>query len=298
MNNKSTHLQEYENIPEGIFIVGKERSGETWLGRLLSCHEDILTVTRQVEGNTRPDESYYFSHFMKQCGKIENDLEYGKYSRDFMKSKYYKNSGARGEYLKENPIYDKYSFYHQFMMDLATTVGKKTYIEKTPDNAIIMERINDNIENLRFLYVKRDIIDSVNSTLNMKSTRHKKIKSLKTLYETAVFDRYAANFAGKNMNIKIIDYDNLIKNREETLHKIMGFLNLPYEEGLGNDMKVPIPTKEKKGTMYFLSTKEERTYRLLYEFLDSMPMILLRMVNAIYLNLINRKYKRIPPKFY
>ena len=181
------------------------------------------------------------------------------------------------------------------------------YIEKTPDNAIIMDGISSNVKNSSFLYVKRDIIDSINSTINMKTGKsignQKKLKvkqiirSLKTLYETVVFDRYAEDFARKNGNIHIVDYDRLISDRQETLNEIMAFLNLPLQEGLGKDLKPPVPTREKLGSLYFLNEREQGVFRTLYKFFHLMPMPLLRMENFIYLNLINRKYKRIPPNF-
>ena len=296
---------EYDSIPIGIYIIGKQRSGETWLARLLVEHDEIYAVKKETDEGKKPQESYYFSHFIHTVKPNRIRVAYSRYCAAFFNSKYFLHSGVGKSYFEEYPVYNRYLFFHEFMKHATKVNGKRLYLEKTQDNTPFIGKINAMIENIKFIYIKRDVIDLVNSTLNRYDLLQRyetwngklRLRSLVALYETAVFDRIALAFAFKHPNLLVMDYEKIIENRETSMRTVMKFIRIPYQSGLGDHLLEPVPTKEKRGSRFFLGNKEEKLYRTLYGLIQVIPLVLVKAGCFLYWKLLKQRYRKLPDSF-
>lgn len=282
----------------GIYVIGMQRSGETWLARLLAEHDEIYAVKKETPEGKKPQESYYFSHFIHRFRPNRIRSSYCQYWTAFADSAYYLNSGVDANYFSHHPVYDPYRFYHEFMHHAASTSNKRLYLEKTQDNTPSIGKINARIKNIAFIYVKRDLIKLVNSSLNRSDLLKKyttwnrtlRIRSLTVLYETAVYDKIALRYISKHSNLLVLEYEDLIANREASMQTVMAFIGLPYQEGLGSQLSEPVPTEKQPASQFFLSKKDAVLYRLFYRFVQALPLILVKAGYLIYWKAIKQQY--------
>lgn len=282
----------------GIYILGMQRSGETWLARLLAEHDEIYAVKKQTPEGKKPQESYYFSHFIHRFPSKQIRSAYCQYWTAFADSAYCLNSGVDANYFTHHPVYDPYCFFHEFMRHAAISHNKRLYLEKTQDNTPSIHKLNAKIKNIVFIYVKRDLIKLVNSSLNRSDLLEKhiswnralRIRSLAVLFETAVFDKIACRYLSNHSNLMVLAYEDLIANREASLQTVMAFVGLPYQEGLGSQLTEPVPTEKQPASRFSLSKKAAALYRLFYRLVQALPMFLVKAGYSIYWKTIKQRY--------
>lgn len=282
----------------GIYILGMQRSGETWLAQLLAEHDEIYAVKKETSEGKKPQESYYFSHFIHRFPPDQIRSAYRQYWTAFADSTYCLNSGVDANYFSHHPVYDPYCFYHEFMHHAATSNNKRLYLEKTPDNTPSIDKINAKIKNIAFIYVKRDLIKLVNSSLNRSDLLKKhtswnhtlRIRSLVVLFETAVYEKIAYRYVSNHSNLLVLEYEDLIANRETSMQTVMAFIGLPYQEGLGNRLSEPVPTEKQSASRFYLSKKTATLYRLFYRLVQALPLFLVKTGYSIYWKAIKQRY--------
>lgn len=141
---------EGENI---VFIVGSQRSGTTWLQRLLASHPQVRTG----------QESYLFSYIAPQLRAWKSNLE--------------TISGGRGGVGL--PCYFSDDEFRGLLLDytrnlLEPMIGdlspSELFVEKTPDHALFLPEIATLLPRSRIIHILRDPRDVVASLLAASKT--------------------------------------------------------------------------------------------------------------------------------
>jgi len=144
-----------------IFVVGKHRSGTTWVANILSAHPMIMCAEHKYHQGQH--ESAYFSALAPYCNWGRTEQDRIALRAIFEASDYYR-------LLKLSPSTDidieslSIEDYFRAIMDEATVGnGCSHWVEKTPAHTLYLDCLIESYPDARIVAVKRDIHDVVRS---------------------------------------------------------------------------------------------------------------------------------------
>ncbi|MEO1378100.1 MAG: sulfotransferase [Cyanobacteria bacterium J06635_10] len=209
-----------------IFIVGCPRSGTTLLQSFLASHPQIESFP----------ESHLFTRLLRKRAPYQNYLNLAS-SR--AKLQFYKflediNQPELGSYL---PFY--FIFISQYVKaftrvldEVALSVNKDCWLEKTPDHVLHTDVIEKYIQNAKFIHIVRDGVDVVASLYDVAQqypddwhgpwSLDKCIKTW-TSCTTASLEKL------EHPNHYLVTYDQLVHAPHSTLANISHFIELPID---------------------------------------------------------------------
>jgi hypothetical protein len=225
-----------EEYSRPIFIIGKHRSGTSWLGNLLAEHPEIYGVQN-------PDrhgiwESLYFTHVAEVFRNIDTTTEAG-FAKwvDFM---------SRTNYVRFSPLEEielcqigPASFevlFHRFMERASQARGVSIWVEKSPPHTLVASRIADAFPAAQFLAITRNFDDWLRSSvkhskrtgrMTSDSPRSRlyliaKLAAERSLYEAAI-DSLKEKYRERVLHIS---YKDLRHKHSETKQRIFSFLGI------------------------------------------------------------------------
>lgn len=113
-----------------IFVLGKHRSGTTWLANQLCQHSHIVGVQHEAHGGIH--ESAYFSTVYGRYGDLITKSNFIELVEVLAASDYFRLAGATKEYLYSLWPTTYQDLFKQAMDDLADRKGASHWLEKTP----------------------------------------------------------------------------------------------------------------------------------------------------------------------
>ena len=203
-----------------VFIVGCQRSGTTYLQRLLASHPKIKTG----------QESFLFSWYLAPLlGNWENkepkSLQAGR-----------GGVGMRSYFTDE----DFRSVLHDFMLAMMKPmIGNlqdgELFLEKTPDHALCIPAMIELLPSARFIHILRDARDNVASLLAAGRTWGKTWAPHHTFSAAKRWVRYEqAVREGKKLvppaQFYEVRYEELLESPVQTLKSIARFLGIEWIE--------------------------------------------------------------------
>lgn len=216
-----------------IFIIASERSGTNLLRTLLGNHHDIVAPIAPHFLNTfYPILRYYgFLKEKKQCKLLIKDAI-------ALANHPYHNWQLN---TSEKKIYEKYqpnslvSIIDALYQEKATSLNKNNYVSKGIHNFNFVALIKQELTNVKFIYLYRDPRDKVASSLrkplfmhtpfqviNRWNEEQNKCITLSKIYQEDVF---------------MLKYEDLIKNTEKEMSKLLNFFNLDIDPSCFNTNK-------------------------------------------------------------
>lgn len=196
-----------------LFLFSLPRSGSTLVQRILGAHNQISTVSE-------PWILISLLYSLKADGVY---AEYGhrtlvKAIHDF----YSAMPDGKNGYLKA---------LRQFLLSLFTQVAdsnSKYFLEKTPRNSLVIKEIFDLFPDGKFIFLWRNplaVLSSITEGLCQGKWRlyDFKIDVFKGL--SNLIDAYQNNRA----NVIAIRYEDLLTNTEDTVDKVLKYLELPAD---------------------------------------------------------------------
>ena len=238
-----------------VMIVGCPRSGTTILQTILASHPEVLGIF----------ETHFYCVLCssnkwarklgltpKQAAEILNDMqrEYG----------YHQSQKIR-------LLSSKYasSLFVKTLDEAASNLGKKVWIEKTPQHLFYIDYIKRLTENIKFIHIERKP-ESVISSLYHASVVYPHIWPYDTKEKSFELwkESYLANQKYRGMKDHFfITLNELIKRPSEHLGRIWNFMKVEAIEGLENRQNEGFRTITEKGKEWLFESqkpllKEER----------------------------------------
>ncbi|MDH5716428.1 MAG: sulfotransferase [Spirochaetia bacterium] len=250
------------------FIVGCGRSGTTILGKLISKHKDVLYLNEPVHYwyaiNKKTDYTDIFGRKNGKCFLDENDAskrEIKKFNRLFGKKILFSRKKILIEKLPIN------SFRIRFLLKLNS---KAKIIHIIRDGRAVVQSIKKISEDNKYKIFRLPLNlwwgrNNYKWKTLSKEAKNKKYFSakpdkLETFSDYGAFEWITSIEEVDNMK-KIIPkeqfleiiYEDLIKNPEIIMNKILSFLNLSSYSKYNNIVKQMVYSKERENNKIFLS---------------------------------------------
>lgn len=251
------------------FIIGKHRSGTSWLGNLLAEHPEIYGVQN-------PDrhgiwESLYFTYVAEVFRKIDTNTEAG-FAKwiDFM---------SRTNYVRFSPLTEMElcqigpapfeMLFHRFMERASQAKGASMWIEKSPPHTLVASRIADAFPAAQFLAITRNFDDWLRSSVKHSKRTGRlisdrplpriyliaKLIGERLLYEAAI-DSLKEKYRDRVLHIS---YEALRHEHSKTKDRIFSFLGIESLEERVNSKYEPnssFGSREDKGKEGVISEVE------------------------------------------
>jgi tetratricopeptide (TPR) repeat protein len=190
-----------------IFLVGFPRSGTTLLDTILRSHKSIDVIEE------KPIVDKLIENLKLETENNLLNLEnLNKKSYTKIKELYLK---TRGEYAKSN--------------------NEKIYIDKLPLNFIYIGEIIRLFPKAKFIFALRNPYDVILSCFMQQFTPNDSMMNFINLKDSANFydismKLYKMYFELFKSNIYEIKYEDVIQNFDDTIKKLLNFLNLEWED--------------------------------------------------------------------
>ncbi len=266
------------------FIIGKHRSGTSWLGNLLAEHPEIYGVQN-------PDrhgiwESLYFTHVAEVFRNIDTRTEAG-FAKwvDFMsRTHYVRFSSLPEDELSEIGPAPFEVLFQRFMNRAAQAKGASIWIEKSPPHTLVASRIADAFPTAQFLGITRNFDDWLRSSVkHSKSTGRltsdrplprtyliAKLVAERSLYEAAI-DSLKEKYRDRVLHIS---YEDLRHQHSRTKDRICSFLGIGSLEDKVSSKYEPnssFGSREEKGKESVISEVEWKWARFVRSSTNLIP---------------------------
>lgn len=219
-------------MPKPLFVVGKHRSGTTWLGNLLLEHPQIAGV--QHEDHRGIHESAFFSHVSGRYGDLNKFANFVEFAAAVSRSDYFRLLGVSFEDLMELYPASYADVFRTVMGRFAVGEDAVYWIEKSPMHTHRICQIGRTYSDARFVGMWRDPVDMAFSWLRL----HDLESGLQRLMGLArvTIDKYVADAHMLRMReewsdrVCVARYSDLVEEKNRVLGRICSFLGIPYVE--------------------------------------------------------------------
>ena len=203
-----------------IFILGRHRSGTTWVSNILASLPEIYAPVHRSESGVH--ESAFFSHLVRHCNHGRSDADLQAIKRLFERSSFFSLTGlAHGpEITAQGPV----EYLRSIMAAGARTKGAKFWLEKTPAHTLHAKFLSDSFPDARFIAVVRNYRDVVASNVHGFGDPDSAWNWFRQSIVTAVYEKIIAR-----NKVKVVSYETLLTDYEGTIRSIMKYLGIDSE---------------------------------------------------------------------
>ena len=200
-----------------LFILGRHRSGTTWLANILASLPEIHAITHERHQGVH--ESAYYSHLVPHCGHGRSDADRQEIKRLFEQSDFFALSGLeQGPDIRQLGI----AGYFRAVMDAGAGRSDARYwLEKTPANTLIARRLREAFPDAVFLAIVRDYRDVVASLVHGFGNPASMTDWFRQSVLTAIYEKAIAASGAT-----VIRYESLVQDYEGSLARILALLEL------------------------------------------------------------------------
>ena len=192
-----------------IFLIGFPRSGTTLLDTILRTHSSIEVIEE------KPIVQEFIDILrIKTKNKLLNLEKINKNDYNEIRNVYFKK---RNEYIN----FDK----------------NKIYVDKLPLNLIFIGEIHKFFPNAKFIFALRNPNDVILSCFMQQFTPNDAMMNFTNLDDASKFydlsmSLYKRYYALFKSNIYEIKYEEVVRDFDNSIRKLLKFLNLEWEEGV------------------------------------------------------------------
>ena len=223
--------------PVGIFVLGLQRSGTTWVANMLAGCGAVTAV--QAEDHRGVHESIFFSHFAVGFGPFPDPAARARFAAAFEASDYFILSGL-GPADLATIIASSGSYAEVFggvMDEMSVRAGHRFWVEKSPDHTLLSATLADALPTARFVCVVRDSRDLVASRLAAYGrTPARGLRRLRDILRGSVvnqlYTRHLARFAAGCDRAILLSYDRLLRHPDEERARLAAFLGIDIAPSL------------------------------------------------------------------
>lgn len=204
-----------------IILIGMNRSGTKWASNILCTHEEVIGVQSDSHGGIL--ETNLFGA-MQDKFDLSNPDEYVGFLEMWAKTDFFGITGVdKNMFYRLNPRPRQFmQIFELLMREFASRNGKSYWLQKTsPSRAAEVLRYFDNA---RIVAVRRNLIDTLRSTLALQAQRGRR-RLIRSTF-SYVRERKTLKSLVRNYSVVEVDYDTLRSQSATEIERICAELDL------------------------------------------------------------------------
>lgn len=221
-----------------IFVLGKQRSGTTWLATALARHPDVAAVLRP--GYDSVLESHFFTGLYRRYGDLSTFPDFAEFASVFAAGEYYRLMNLPASVLFEAWPTTYAGAFRASMDAFAAREGRSHWLEKSPGHTLLVAKLAAWYPDARFVAVSRDPEEVVASTLRLvdkterASTRgiRRSLKAARSALGWALHDAAVRDAGHRGVVVEVVEYQQLRENPRTVLEHICTSVELPFDEAV------------------------------------------------------------------
>ena len=225
-------------MTKGIFILGGQRSGTTYLSNLLISHPSIVGVAHKKHCGIY--ESSFFSHIEGRYGNLKYYINYLEFISVMSRTDYFKLMGYDFNSLMKFRVDNYKDFFKDAMNEFAKKNSSDYWLEKTPAHSFYCKKLLDYFPDYKFIWIERKFMPTLKSAINLhfkfKPSWHSKLFfSIRTLITYHIYNKIKSIYASK---LYIVSYDDIVNSKKNVLIKLFDYLELDNNYEIDSKFKI------------------------------------------------------------
>ncbi|MBO9399396.1 sulfotransferase [Shimia sp. R9_3] len=202
-----------------IFILGKHRSGTTWLANCIAEVDGVYTP--RVDLHHGQIESAFFSSIVPYFSGAKSAVDRSALYAAFSKSDFFSALGVDFDEVDHQLCPEL--MFEALMSAAANAQDCDAWLEKTPAHSLLVDDLMSYYPDAQFIRVRRNILDQTLSTcVGLKGTLNKK-NLFVAAFESGI---YEAVLSIKSDRLLEIAYEDLRNDFDREIHRCLDFLNM------------------------------------------------------------------------
>lgn len=274
-----------------VFVVGRNRSGTTWLANQLCEHPKVVGV--QHEQHHGITESFYFGYVDVRYGDLSERVNYVEFIEVMASSDFFRLAGASKGFLYSlwPTTYGK--VFQKVMDRFAEKNNAVAWVAKSDVQANTLEKIGA-FSNSKLIAITRRVIPNVASNLAMLSIgRRSRLRTwaiIRIVMAWAYTEKQLRVFAARSNRMFIIRYEDLLTDTQGTLREVIKFIGVPWDpHTLNQTYKSNTSFKSKRDREKALSSSEKLLILILAASSRLFPRLLWSLIDQIRRPYLRRK---------
>lgn len=265
-----------------VFILGKHRSGTTWLANQLCQHSMVAGITHSRHFGIC--ESGYFTYVNNRYGDLARKSNFVEFVEVISASDYFRLGGASKEFLYSLWPATYEEIFRAVMDNYAVKQNAVYWLEKSPSHSILAHQLAAIYPDAKFISIERDVEATVASTIAL--SRYEKVNGpirqrtiLYTVLSWTMYAKILKSFSSQTQRIKTVRYDALRSDLKSTLQNICNFLELPFEPKMCEQAFSRNSSFQNNQREFALSNNERILVRSAQRLFEIIPMSALHSVH-------------------
>jgi hypothetical protein len=216
-----------------IFVVGKHRSGTTWLANQLCEHPLIAGVRHEHHHGIH--ESAFFSRVYGRYGHLSYKPNFIEFIEATFMSDIFQLLGADKDELYALWPTSYEEVFRVLMDHYAARQHARYWLDKTPEHTLLIDQIANIYPDAKFIAIIRDAEAVMASTVGRydeDKLRHKKRLLVATTMSWLHSNKTIRSFAERSDRIFVTRYETLKARPEETYREICTFLGIAFDPAM------------------------------------------------------------------
>ena len=284
------------NAIRPVFVLGKHRSGTTWLANQLCAHADVAGV--QHDRHFGIHESAYFERVSGRFGDLDVGTNYVEFVRVLGASDYFRLAGATEDFLYSLWPTTYEDVFRAVMDRFAEQQGATHWVEKSPGHTPRVAKLHAMYPDARFIGIVRDPMDVVRSaTARSMATpgssqeplvRARRIARVVTSW--AYYNRAMEDFARRSDTLRIVTYRRLREHNTDVLQELCNHLGLTFDARMQADaFQRDTSFGQGAARPEVLDERERRLVAEMVRALDAVPLSAFSLAERAALRVIGRR---------
>jgi len=211
-----------------VFVLGRNRSGTTWLANQLCEHPQIVGC--QHERHYGIDESAYFGLIDERYGDLSNRVNYVEFVEVWGASDYCRLAGATKEFLYSLWPTTYEDVFREVMDRFAEREGASAWVAKWDVLGRPLRHVATAYPDARFIGIIRHVVDQVASYITLAGdVPHRRYVILRMTLGWVYGKKVLEAFASRSQRVRLVRYEDFRANTEGVLKDLVAFLGLPWD---------------------------------------------------------------------
>lgn len=221
-----------QDVPSPLFVLGKQRSGTTWLGSQLCEHPLIAGVRHERHHGILA--SHYLSTIRYRYGDLTKRTNFIEFVETVSAGDTFRFMGIEKDFLYSLWPISYEDLFRTVMTEYAQRQGACYWLDKTNEYTTLVHEIAQIYPDAKFIGIIRNVDDVAISTVGRSNKRKykKRYDIVKHAFSWTWFNKAMLSFAKTSDRIHILRYEDLKRDMKTEIMRICNFLNVEFHPAM------------------------------------------------------------------